>query len=159
MDRIRFPRMRIQPMDDTMVPCNSRRASVPRASCIATTLLATMAVLISGASHAGTPASGSAVAGMAPAGSIPHAAVTQKTAITIRNFAFEPATLTVSAGSKVVWTNRDDEPHLVASAGGQFPASPALDTDDSYGAVFEKPGTYAYFCSIHPHMVGTIIVK
>jgi plastocyanin len=80
-------------------------------------------------------------------------------AIAIKDFAFEPATLSVAAGSKVVWTNRDEEPHLVVSADAQFHASPALDTDDSYAAVFTKPGTYTYFCSIHPHMVGKIIVK
>jgi len=79
--------------------------------------------------------------------------------VVIRGFAFQPATLTVAAGSKVVWTNRDEEPHIVVSAGGQFPPSPALDTDDSFAAVFAKPGTYVYFCSIHPHMVGTIVVK
>jgi plastocyanin len=79
-------------------------------------------------------------------------------AILIRNFVFQPATLTVTAGSKVTWTNRDEEPHLVVSAGAQFPASPALDTDDSYSTTFAKPGTYTYFCSIHPHMVGTIVV-
>ena len=80
-------------------------------------------------------------------------------AVTIRGFAFEPARLTISAGSKVTWTNRDEEPHIVVSAGTQFASSPALDTDDSYTTVFAKPGTYTYFCSIHPHMVGTIIVK
>ena len=80
-------------------------------------------------------------------------------AVTIRGFAFEPARLTISAGDKVTWTNRDDEPHIVVSAGAQFTSSPALDTDDSYGTVFTKPGTYVYFCSIHPHMVGTIVVK
>ena len=121
-------------------------------------LAATMAVVVCSTSHAGTPASRSEIANTAHA-SMVQAPAMQKTAITIRNFAFEPATLSVSAGSKVVWINRDDEPHLVVSAGGQFPASPALDTDDSYATVFSKPGTYTYFCSIHPHMVGTIIVK
>lgn len=79
--------------------------------------------------------------------------------VDIRNFAFAPQTLTVPAGSQVVWTNRDDEPHLITSAGGQFTPSHALDTSDSYGVVFTKPGTYAYYCSIHPMMVGTIIVQ
>jgi plastocyanin len=87
------------------------------------------------------------------------AASAATSAVTIRGFAFEPARLTISAGSKVTWTNRDEEPHIVVSAGAQFASSPALDTDDSYATVFDKPGTYVYFCSIHPHMVGTIIVK
>jgi len=118
-------------------------------------LSATMTLM----AHAGTPAMTRSASRATVASATAHAAAMQKTAITIRNFAFEPATLNVAAGSKVVWINRDDEPHLVASAGGQFPASPALDTDDSYAAVFAKPGTYTYFCTIHPHMVGTIIVK
>lgn len=79
--------------------------------------------------------------------------------VEIRNFAFAPRTLTVPAGTRVVWTNRDDEPHLITSAGGAFAASHALDTSDSYAITFTKPGTYAYYCSIHPMMVGTIIVQ
>jgi len=79
--------------------------------------------------------------------------------VEIRNFAFTPRTLTVPAGTKVVWVNEDDEPHRIASEGGQFAASHALDTNDSYAVTFSKPGTYAYYCSIHPKMVGTVIVK
>jgi plastocyanin len=91
-------------------------------------------------------------------GSMVHAAQPART-IDIRNFAFAPQTLTVPAGTQVVWTNRDDEPHLITSAGAQFAPSPALDTTDHYAVTFSKPGTYAYYCSIHPMMVGTIIVK
>jgi plastocyanin len=80
--------------------------------------------------------------------------------IEIDNFSFSPATLTVTAGTKVTWTNHDDIPHTVVS--GDDPRlfkSPPLDTDDAYSFVFAKPGTYQYFCSIHPKMIGTIIVK
>lgn len=79
--------------------------------------------------------------------------------IEIRNFAFAPATLTVPAGTRVVWTNHDEEPHVITSAGSLFASSKGLDTGDSYAVAFSKPGTYAYYCSIHPMMVGTIIVK
>ena len=79
--------------------------------------------------------------------------------VEIRNFAFAPRTLTIPAGTRVVWTNRDDEPHLISSAGAMFAPSKALDTSDSYAVTFAKPGTYAYYCSIHPMMVGTIIVQ
>ena len=79
--------------------------------------------------------------------------------VTIDNFNFAPATLTVPAGAKVTWVNRDDAPHKVASAGKAFPASPVLDTADGYSFNFAKPGTYDYFCSLHPHMVGKIIVQ
>lgn len=79
--------------------------------------------------------------------------------VAIQNFAFEPKTITVSAGTTVVWTNKDEEPHTVTSAGPGFTSSKALDTDDTYKATFSTPGTYTYYCSIHPHMVGTIIVQ
>ena len=77
----------------------------------------------------------------------------------IRNFHFQPMQLVVPAGATVTWTNHDEEPHVVTSAGNQFKSSPALDTDDHYSAVFIRPGTYAYYCSIHPQMTGTIVVK
>ena len=81
-------------------------------------------------------------------------------AITIDNFAFAPAILTVVPGTKVTWSNKDEEPHTVISAdGGKTFKSDALDTDDKFSFTFDKPGTYKYFCSIHPHMVGTIIVN
>lgn len=80
-------------------------------------------------------------------------------AVDIKNFAFTPKTLTIAAGTRVVWTNRDDEPHVVVSAGNQFATSKALDTSDSYAITFDHAGTYAYYCAIHPMMVGTIIVK
>lgn len=79
--------------------------------------------------------------------------------IEIRNFAFAPKSLTVPTGTRVVWTNRDEEPHVITSAGSLFASSKGLDTSDSYAVTFSKPGTYAYYCSIHPMMVGTIIVQ
>ena len=80
--------------------------------------------------------------------------------VTINNFAFDPPTLTVAPGTKVVWVNKDEEPHTVTSANNDAPfKSAGLDTDDSFSFTFTKPGTYKYFCSIHPHMVGTVVVK
>jgi amicyanin len=78
--------------------------------------------------------------------------------VTIDNFTFSPQTLTIKAGTKVTWTNRDDIPHTVASATKAF-KSPALDTDDSYSFTFTTAGSYEYFCSLHPHMTGTIVVQ
>jgi plastocyanin len=90
----------------------------------------------------------------------PQVATAQPGTVTIDNFAFAPATLTVAPGTKIVWDNKDAEPHTVMSAdGGMTFKSPALDTDDKFSFTFDKPGTYKYFCSIHPHMVGTIVVK
>jgi plastocyanin len=80
--------------------------------------------------------------------------------VTISNFAFSPANLTVAAGSTVTWTNTDDEPHTIASATADKPfKSGGLDTNDSFAVNFDRPGTYTYFCSIHPQMTGTITVK
>jgi plastocyanin len=80
--------------------------------------------------------------------------------VTIDNFAFNPPVLTVAPGTKVVWVNKDEEPHTVTSVNKDVPfKSAGLDTDDSFSFTFTKPGTYKYFCSVHPHMVGTIIVK
>ncbi|HTH75730.1 MAG TPA: cupredoxin family copper-binding protein [Trinickia sp.] len=79
--------------------------------------------------------------------------------IEIHDFAFSPKALTVPAGARIVWTNRDDEPHTIVSAAGAFKPSHALDTDDSFETVLATPGTYGYFCGIHPMMVGTIVVR
>jgi len=80
-------------------------------------------------------------------------------AVSIDNFTFTPPTLTVKADTTVTWTNRDDIPHTVASSNNAFKKSGALDTDDSYSFTFTTPGTYQYFCYIHPRMVGTIVVE
>jgi len=80
-------------------------------------------------------------------------------AISIDNFSFAPATLTVKAGTTVTWTNKDDIPHGIASSNNAFKKSGALDTDDSYSFTFTTPGTYRYFCYLHPHMVGSIVVE
>jgi plastocyanin len=79
--------------------------------------------------------------------------------VSIDNFTFTPQTLTVKAGTKVTWTNRDDIPHGIASDNNAFAKSKALDTDDSYSFIFATPGTYKYFCYVHPHMTGTIVVE
>jgi plastocyanin len=81
------------------------------------------------------------------------------TAVGIDNFIFTPPNMTVKAGTTVTWTNHDDIPHGIASSNGAFTKSKALDTDDSYSFTFTKPGSYQYFCYLHPHMVGTIVVE
>jgi plastocyanin len=78
--------------------------------------------------------------------------------IKIDNFSFTPQTITVPAGTQVHWTNRDDIPHNVVSEDKSF-KSKALDTDDQFSYTFNKPGTYKYFCSIHPKMTATVVVK
>ncbi len=79
--------------------------------------------------------------------------------IVIKDFAFNPQTITVKSGEKVTWINRDEEPHTVVSVEKQFKKSQALDTDDKFTITAGAPGTYTYFCSVHPKMTGTIIVE
>ena len=80
------------------------------------------------------------------------------TTIVIRGFMFTPVNITIKAGSKITWTNQDQEPHTVASSDGLF-RSGALDTDESFSFKFDKPGSYHYVCTIHPRMIGTITVE
>ena len=78
--------------------------------------------------------------------------------IDVKNFMFAPTSMTVNAGATVTWTNMDQEPHTVMSSDGLF-RSGALDTGDSFSFTFDKPGTYQYVCTIHPRMVGTVVVE
>jgi plastocyanin len=78
--------------------------------------------------------------------------------VKIGNFTFSPATLTVAPGTTVTWTNEDDIPHTIAAKNKAF-RSKTLDTDNQFSFTFTAPGEYDYFCSLHPHMVGKIIVK
>jgi len=79
--------------------------------------------------------------------------------IEIKDFAFNPQTLTVKSGEKVTWINRDEEPHTIVSVEKQFKKSTALDTDQEFTITAGAPGTYNYFCSVHPKMTGTIVVE
>ena len=78
-------------------------------------------------------------------------------AIKIGNFTFGPKELKVKSGTTVTWVNEDDIPHTVVSL-NNF-RSKALDSDDKFSFTFTTPGTYKYFCSLHPHMTGTIVVE
>jgi plastocyanin len=83
----------------------------------------------------------------------------KKNQIVIKDFHFTPQTLTVKSGEKITWINRDEEPHTVVSVEKQFKKSSALDTDQEFTVTAGAPGTYTYFCSVHPKMTGTIIVE
>src|SRR5215813_1282949 len=80
--------------------------------------------------------------------------------VKIDNFSFGPAALTVAVGTTVTWTNRDDIPHTVVSTDdARTFKSKVLDTDEKFSFTFGKPGTYPYFCSIHPKMAGKVVVQ
>lgn len=104
----------------------------------------------------GTPG----MAGMSSTPAAPGAATSAPVAgdqISIDNFAFAPATLTVRVGGTVTWTNRDEEPHTVAASDGSF-HSPGMGTGATFSRTFPAPGTFDYVCSIHPMMHGTVVV-
>jgi len=89
---------------------------------------------------------------------LPGRAQSPADAVSIDNFTFNPQKLTVKAGTTVTWTNKDDIPHAIAAVGKEF-KSKVLDTDNSFSFTFTTPGSYNYFCSLHPHMTGTIVVE
>jgi len=97
-----------------------------------------------------SPASASATSADAPA---PQGG----TAVSISDFKFNPATLTVPVGTTVTWTNQDEEPHTLAAKDGSFHSS-GIDTHGTYSFTFSTPGSYDYICSIHPFMTGTVVV-
>ena len=87
-----------------------------------------------------------------------HAAAPAAAAVQIDNFTFNAMTVTVKPGTTVTWTNQDDIPHTVVSKTGVF-KSKVLDTGDKFSVTFARAGQFGYYCSLHPHMTGTIIVK
>jgi plastocyanin len=86
------------------------------------------------------------------------AAAAAEIEISIDNFTFSPQRLVMKAGTSVTWTNRDDIPHTIVATGKEF-KSKVLDTDDKFSFTFTTPGSYEYFCSLHPHMTGMIVVE
>ena len=100
-----------------------------------------------------------AVAVFAVATALPAASAhVAETEVKIDNFAFAPQRVTVKAGTTVTWINDDDIPHTVASSAKLFKSN-ALDTKDKFSFTFTTAGAYEYFCSLHPHMTGTIVVE
>jgi len=100
------------------------------------------------------------VAAIAPAvvfAGKPANAATQPNVVEIRNMKFNPPSLTVNLGATVTWINEDDAPHTVTARNAVF-RSAALDTKERFSHTFTSPGEFRYFCTIHPMMVGRIVV-
>ncbi len=123
------------------------------------------ALLIAACSSSSTAAPAATQAPVAPAASAaaPAASVAGVTSqggstATIQNFSFQPASLTVSVGTTVTWTNKDSTHHTVTADDGSFD-SKALATGATFSQTFTKAGTYAYHCAIHPSMKATIVVQ
>jgi plastocyanin len=87
-----------------------------------------------------------------------HALAVTTPTIGIKEFTYRPPIVTVRPGTTVTWVNHDEEPHTVTSATGAF-ASPGLVNEDTFAQTFTTPGTYQYFCALHPHMRATVVVK
>jgi plastocyanin len=117
-----------------------------------------MAVMCWAAVAGDTSAATTAATTAATAAETSPATAAQPAGVVMKDFMFVPMSLTVKAGSTVTWTNQDGEPHTVISDTGLF-RSAALDTNDRFSFRFDQPGTYHFVCSIHPRMVGTIVVK
>jgi plastocyanin len=98
----------------------------------------------------------------APAAAVKYAQATKSATASVKidNFTFEPKELDIAAGTTVTWQNADDVPHTATSKDDPqvFDSGP-LDTDDKFSFTFSKPGKYAYYCKVHPHMTGVVIVK
>lgn len=111
--------------------------------------------------HRATPSHVRTLAALACAAFVPliltAAQADEASAVSIKSFAFAPGGVTVTAGTTVTWTNKDDEVHTVTSKDGKF-HSAGLDTGDSFKFRFDVPGTYDYLCSLHPQMTGRITV-
>ena len=101
---------------------------------------------------------GAMTAAFLAAAVLPGRAQSPADAVSIDNFTFNPQKLAVKAGTTVTWTNKDDIPHAIAAVGKEF-KSKVLDTDNSFSFTFTTPGSYNYFCSLHPHMTGAIVVE
>ena len=131
-----------------------------RYRCAQAVLLLT-AVVGCGSTPDGAPAP-KATEAAAPAATVTQAAAPAEAAaqVGIDNFAFSPREITVAAGTRVTWVNHDDVPHTATSSvKPRTFDSGALDTDDTFSFVFTTPGTFDYFCAVHPHMTGKVIVK
>jgi plastocyanin len=100
----------------------------------------------------------SMVSGIAGKAARASGAESKPAEVSIDNFSFSSKTLTVSAGTTVTWTNKDDVPHTVTSTDKVF-ASPVLDTDEKFSYTFTKPGEYAYYCTLHPKMTAKVVVQ
>jgi amicyanin len=100
----------------------------------------------------------SAAAAFAAAGLTVARADAEQATVKIDNFTFEPAELSVKSGTTVTWINEDDIPHTVVATNKAF-RSKALDTDDKFSFTFTAPGSYEYFCSLHPHMKAMVVVS
>jgi plastocyanin len=125
--------------------------------------MATLLLAACGSQTSSTPSSSTSVVSAAQ-GSTPTTSTNAVQVIQVKiveqngMYAFEPATITIPKGAQVVWTNASDAPHTVTSDTSAFGTTSNLSTNQTFMQVFNTAGTYAYHCTIHPYMKGTITV-
>jgi plastocyanin len=127
-------------------------AALPAAACSSTARSATPS-----SARLGTPVPPAALATQ-PATPRPAAANVSGPQVTIENFNFTPATITVSVGATVTWVNDDDVPHTVTASDKSY-SSQSIDSNAQFSHTFTAPGTYSYFCAIHPFMTAKVVVQ
>ena len=118
----------------------------------------TRAATVSPASGLATPVPPTALATLPPPKPAHPADTTGGPSVSVENFNIVPATITVAPGTTVVWTNHDDVEHTVTASDNSF-TSAAIPTDGQFSYTFSTPGTYSYFCAIHPFMTAKVIVQ
>ena len=112
---------------------------------------------LGGLGAGGLGAGGLAVGVLSAGAGRPARAEAPAAAVSIDNFAFNPATIRIKPGTTVTWTNRDDIPHVVLFSVLKL-RSKVMDTDQTFSQLFDAPGSFDYFCALHPHMKGKVIV-
>jgi len=133
----------------------------PRRIALALATIGLAAGLAACSGSSGTPAAATAApATVAPASAAPgsQAPVEGGSAVSIKNFAFNPGSVTVAAGTTVVWTNDDGTGHTVTADDGSFD-SKTVDTGGTFSQTFATAGSFTYKCTIHPSMTGTVVVQ
>lgn len=106
----------------------------------------------------GLLAAGVLVAALAMLAMMVRGPAATSTAVDVKDFKFAPPVLTVASGARVTWTNHDEEPHTITSTTAAF-GSAGLSRDDTFTQTFTRPGTYEYFCALHPYMKATVVVR
>lgn len=124
----------------------------------ASVMVLAVGLVVASCGSSGGGSTGESATTTEAAGATTTAATGTGAQVAMKNIAFDPASVTINAGEKVTWTNEDSVPHTVVGDNGEF-ESDTLAKGDTFSFTFDQAGTYAYHCSIHPNMRGTVIVQ
>lgn len=139
-----------------MTPNPRSRPGQRRTGLLVTAVLSLLALTLVAAGCSG--GYGTATTAVPSSGTAPGTSDGGAAQVTMQNFAFNPATITIKAGDTVTWTNQDGVDHNATAADGSW-ATDTFGNGGSGSVTFDKPGTYTYICTIHPNMKGTVVVE